>query len=75
MQIAVEKFCPSCGGALPAIATLCAHCGKDLRNDAYQIVHNGQKFGISHKGRIVIHDLELKSAMEVVALLNKYIHD
>ncbi len=70
-----EKFCPSCTGALPVIATFCAHCGKDLRKDGYQILSDGSRFGISLKGLIVIHDLELKSALEVASILNNYIQD
>ncbi len=75
MQRPVEKFCPSCAGALPAIATRCTHCGKDLRAESYQIVSDGEKFAIALKGRTVIHDLELKSALEVASVLNDYRKD
>ena len=74
MQI-LKKFCPSCAGALPATASRCAHCGKDLRSHTYQIVSDGTRFGIAFKGRVVIHDLELKSALEVASVLNNYRED
>ncbi len=65
-----EKFCPACAGSLPAIANLCAHCGRELRDDVYQIVPDGSNFGISFKDRVVIHELELKEAMEVASIMN-----
>jgi hypothetical protein len=70
MMMMEKKVCPSCAGVLPAIANLCIHCGKDLRYDQYQIVPDGLSFGVSLKGRIVIHSLELKEAQEVVSIMN-----
>ncbi len=70
MPPSYEKYCPACAGSLPMIATLCAHCGQDLCNDAYTIVPDGVTFGIAFKDRIVIHELELKEAMEVASIMN-----
>jgi hypothetical protein len=65
-----KKVCPSCAGILPVVASVCIHCGKDLRYDEYQIVPDGLNFGVSLKGRIVIHSLGLKEAQEVVSIMN-----
>ncbi len=70
MQIAAEKFCCSCGISLPTIATLCAHCGRDLRGDAYQIIREGLDFGISLKGLIVLHDMSFEEALQVALIMN-----
>jgi hypothetical protein len=56
-------------------ASACGHCGGDLRSvrpeqSKYQLVRDGQKFGIALRGRIVLPDMNLKDAQSTLKIFN-----
>ena len=75
MQLGGRILCPSCAKEINPDATSCAHCGGDLSTvrpaqDRYQLVHDGQKFAIALRGRVILPGMELKDAQSTLALLN-----
>jgi len=80
MQDTGKMVCPICTKELLQPTFLCFHCGSDLhgmkparRNpkaSPYEIVPDGSKFGITLRGEIKIHGLELKNAQSLISILN-----
>ncbi len=75
-----KMICPICTKELPPSTLLCLHCGSDLHGmklarcnpkaGPFGIVPDGFKFGITLRGEVKIHGLELKNAQSLVSILN-----
>jgi hypothetical protein len=75
-----KRLCPLCGEDTPPNAFICEHCGLDLRSstffkaqtgaDLYEVVPDGEKFGLALKGVIKVHDLDLKEAEVTARIFN-----
>jgi hypothetical protein len=70
-----KTLCPSCAMEIVPDAAFCGHCGEDLstvrpEQNKYQLVRDGQKFGIALRGRMVLPDMSLKEAQRTLAILN-----
>jgi hypothetical protein len=75
MQLVGRVLCPSCAKEINPNDALCAHCGGDLSTvrpaqDRYQLVCDGQKFGIALRGRIVLRSMDLRDAQSTLAIFN-----
>ncbi len=82
MQNANRKPCPFCAAEIPRTFIVCNHCGRELHSlrlarskaqpkvELYEIVADGQEFGIALHGKIRLHGLELEKARQIVAILN-----
>jgi hypothetical protein len=67
---------------MPA-ATWCGSCGRDMtfdnqriydsspQSELYEIVPDGETFGIALRGKIKIHGLELENAQTILEALNR----
>ena len=75
MTVNGKPLCPSCAREIRSDDTVCAHCGGGLdavrpEQDKYQLVHDGHKFGIALRGRIVLPGMNLREAQTTLAILN-----
>jgi hypothetical protein len=80
MQSSNQNICPFCLREVIAKAAWCGNCGRDLpthhpeilfQNDSYEIVPEGEMFGIALRGKIKMSGLELESAQCILVALNK----
>ena len=83
MKIPNKIICPFCFKEVVAAATWCGDCGRDLpsskqysfeippKREFYEIVPDGEVFGIALRGQIKIHGLEIESAQSILAALNR----
>jgi hypothetical protein len=77
-----RNICPFCSKKILAAAAWCGSCGRDLpfenrpdkssrQYDLYEIVPDGETFGIALSGKIKIHGLELENAQTILTALNR----
>jgi len=71
MEIAATKLCPACAKPISSRAPACIHCGKDLIGNVHWIVPDGFQYGISIKGKVVLHGLTLEKARNLAALMDQ----
>jgi len=74
MQFLNKILCPFCAAEFVQDADTCVGCGRDLRFlkdlNKYQLVRDGNQFGIALRGRMVLGKMELKEAQNTLALVN-----
>jgi hypothetical protein len=74
MQTSKPVLCPSCAMEFAPDADVCLRCGKELKSlragTKYQLVHDGDKFGVVLRGRMVFGKMELKEAQSTLAIIN-----
>jgi hypothetical protein len=82
MRTTAKRLCPFCAGEIALDASVCEHCGKNLKRmmaahsqpqpkpSLYHIVPDGTKYGIALAGSVKIHGLELEKAERLAAILN-----
>ena len=73
MEIAATKLCPACAKPISSRAPACIYCGKDLLGNVHWIVPDGFQYGISIKGKVVLHGLTLEKARMLAPLMDRAI--
>jgi hypothetical protein len=80
MKFSSQNICPFCHKEVLVTATWCGNCGRDLptndleilpKNDFYEIVPDGEMFGIAPRGKIRMDGLELEDAQSILTALNR----
>jgi hypothetical protein len=78
-----KNICPFCLKEVVATATWCGDCGRDLPSpkqypfevppkvELYEIVPDGEMFGIALQGKTKIHGLEMENAQSILTALNR----
>jgi predicted amidophosphoribosyltransferase len=75
-----KRLCPLCGEEIPPASFICRHCGLDLHSsrlfkdktsaDFYEVVPDGEKFGLALEGEIKVHGLDLQEAEITAKIFN-----
>lgn len=76
MRIHGKFLCPSCAMDAEPNAFVCRHCGGNLNAlgfelNKYQLVPDGDLYGIALRGRTILHSMKLSDAQSTLALFNE----
>jgi|WetSurMetagenome_2_1015567.scaffolds.fasta_scaffold111779_3 hypothetical protein len=83
MKFSSQNICPFCLSEVATAATWCGNCRRDLLSkeqypfvippnvELYEIVPDGEMFGIALRGEIKIHGIEMESAQSILTALNR----
>jgi hypothetical protein len=80
MQCDSQNICPFCLKEVLVKANRCRNCGRELpanglgtasQNGLYEIVPDGEMFGIALRGKIKMSGLELESAQSILDALKR----
>lgn len=67
-----RRRCPFCSETVPPAATWCEACGRNTpweQKKGYEIVPDGEKYGIALAGAMIVAGLELEAAKVILHAL------